>query len=146
MQNVIEREITIKASQEKIYEAIASPELVIKWFPESIEGNYEAGERPILNFGKHGKNQIYIVEAKPHDYFSYRWVPGANHFMGDVLKVPHTLVEFHIHKLENGSCKVVLTETGFADLPLEMAEECFKQNSGGWNFMLGRLENYFSNL
>ena len=143
MQNVIKREIIINATKERIYDAIATPEQVVLWFPETIEGNYKVGEQPIFGFGEHGRNQVYIVDAKPHDYFAYRWVPGANHYLGDVLNTPNTLVEFRIEELSDNSCKVILTESGFAELPKEIMEAAFDQNSGGWDFMLGRLANYF---
>lgn len=143
MQDIIQREITIKAPKERIYSAITDPELVVKWFPETLEGVYEVGARPIFGFGEHGRNQVYIEAAKPCDYFAYRWVPGSNHFLGDVLKVANTLVEFRIDQLANGECKVTLTESGFSTLPAEIAEKCFAQNSGGWDFMLGRLLKYF---
>lgn len=143
MQNEIRREITIKASQEKIYQAIADPKKVVQWFPETLEGKYEVGEQPIFGFGEHGKSQAYIAEAQPFHYFAYRWVPGANQYLGDVLSVPNTLVEFRIDEQGEGQCKVTLTETGFASLPPEIMEESFRQNSGGWDFMLGRLEKLF---
>jgi uncharacterized protein YndB with AHSA1/START domain len=143
MQNVIKREIIIEAPKEKIYDAIANPEKVVLWFPETLEGIYSVGEQPIFGFGEHGRNQVYIVDAKPHDYFAYRWVPGGNHFIGDVLSVQTTLVEFRIEELNDNSCKVILTESGFAELPAEIMEDSFKQNSGGWDFMLGRLVKYF---
>jgi uncharacterized protein YndB with AHSA1/START domain len=116
----------------------------VLWFPNTVEGNYSIGERPILGFGEHGRNQIYIVAAKPHEYFAYRWIPGSNHFIGDVLTMPNTLVEFRIVELSDGGCEVTLTESGFAKLPTEVAEESFKQNSGGWEYMLDRLEKYFA--
>lgn len=144
MQNTIQREITINASRERVYEAISSPEKVVLWFPETIEGSYTKGEQPIFGFGEHGKNQVCIVDAVPVEYFAFRWVPGGNHFIGDVLSVATTLVEFRISEERDGVCKVLLTETGFASLPEEIAESSFKQNSGGWDFMLGRLESYFS--
>ncbi len=142
MQDEIKREITIKASQKKIYEAIANPDLVVQWFPETLEGKYEVGEQPIFGFGEHGKNQVYVAEAKPHHYFAYRWVPGANHFRGDVLSVANTLVEFHIEEQPNNMCRVTLTESGFKNLPPEVFEESFKQNSKGWDFMLERLVKF----
>jgi uncharacterized protein YndB with AHSA1/START domain len=143
MQDVIKREIIINAAKERIYAAIADPEKVVLWFPKTIEGDYKVGERPIFGFGEHGRNQVYIVAAKPFEYFAYRWVPGANHFLGDVLTVPHTLVEFHIEELSNDSCKVILTESGFATLPNELMQAAFEQNSGGWDFMFDRLNNFF---
>ncbi|MHC9510712.1 SRPBCC family protein [Kangiella sp. M94] len=143
MQDKIEREIIINAPKERIYEAIADPKKVVQWFPETLEGSYQVGESPIFGFGEHGKNQVYIVDAKPHEYFAYRWVPGSNHFTGDVLSVPNTLVEFRISESGNG-CKVTLTETGFSKLPAEVAEESLKQNTGGWEFMLDRLQKLFA--
>ena len=142
MQNTIQREIIINASKERIYRAIATPEQVVLWFPETLDGDMAVGQQPILGFGEYGKNQIYIVQATPHDYFAYRWVPGANNFIGDVRSVPNTLVEFRIYEESSGSCKLVLTETGFAELPSEMMAAAFEQNSGGWDFMLGRLVTY----
>ncbi len=144
MQNSIQREITINASREQIYTAISNPEKVVLWFPETIEGRYEVGEQPVFGFGEHGKNQVYIVEARPVEYFAFRWVPGGNNFIGDVLGVATTLVEFRISEEQDGACKVSLTETGFASLPEEIADASFKQNSAGWDFMLGRLETYFT--
>ena len=143
MQDAINREITINASKERIYEAISNPERVIKWFPTTLEGDYSVGSQPIFGFGEHGRNQIYVVAARPYEYFAYRWVPGASHYLGDVLAVPNTLVEFNITELTDDACKVTLTESGFSSLPTELMEEAFNQNSGGWDFMLNRLESLF---
>ena len=143
MQNVIKREITINASKKKVYEAIADVNQIVKWFPDAVEGTLSPGERPIFDFGEYGKNQVYIVSAKPDEYFAYRWIPGSKHFIGDVLTKPNTLVEFSIVET-NGVTRVTLTETGFANLPIEVAEKNFSENSGGWEFMLGRLKEYFA--
>lgn len=144
MQNEIRREIEIKGSKEKIYDAIANAEKVTKWFPETLEGEYEVGQQPIFGFGEHGRNQVLVVAANPHDYFAFRWVPGAAHFLGDIKKVKSTLVEFRIVEVNKSSCMVILTESGFADLSADVREKSFQQNSGGWDFMLGRLQKYFS--
>jgi len=144
MQNSITREVIIKAAKEKVYDAIANPLKVVRWFPDEIEGTYAVGERPLSVFKEHNaKVSTYIVDAKPFEYFAYRWIPGGNEFTGDVMTVPNTLVEFTIQEIEDGTCKVVVTESGFAQLPAEMAEVSFKQNSGGWDYMLGRFEKYF---
>lgn len=142
MQDQIKREITIQANAERVYGAIADPEQVVLWFPETLEGSYAVGERPIFGFGDHGRNRIYVEAATPHSYFAYRWVPGANNHLGDVLTVPNTLVEFRIEDLGDGSCTLSLTESGFSSLPAEWMEAALKQNSGGWDFMLGRLRKH----
>jgi len=142
-QNTIKREISIQASQAQIFAAITDPEQLVKWFPDTVEGNLQPDNQAIFGFGEHGKNQVYVVACNPHDYFAYRWVP-ATHFLGDVLSVPNTLVEFHISEQSNGACHVTVTESGFADLPAATKESSFKQNSGGWDFMMDRLTQYMN--
>ncbi len=143
MQDTIERQINIKATKQQVYEAIADPSKITSWFPDGIEGSLDEGEQPILDFGEHGKTQILVVATKPHDYFAYRWVPGANHYIGDVEKTDTTLVEFKLAE-ENGATTLTVIESGFSKLPVELAEPSYKQNSGGWGYMLGRLEKEFS--
>jgi uncharacterized protein YndB with AHSA1/START domain len=144
MQDAIIREVVINADKETVYNAIANPEMVTKWFPDAIEGKYEKGGRPLFVFDGHGKAQMYVVDAKPHEYFAYQWIPGGSDFVGDVSTVPHTLVEFSISEVGDGTSKVVLSESGFASLPTEMAEKAFGMNSGGWDyFILDSFKKYF---
>lgn len=135
----IEKEIVINASPEIVFNSISTPENITKWFPIAIEGGLNVGDRPILDFGEHGKNQIYVESAKPHSYFAYRWIPGSQHFIGDVLTEPNTLVEFFIEPSENGS-KVTLRETGFELLSSDVRQQKLSDNNGGWDYMLNRLK------
>lgn len=143
MQNVIKKEIMIKAPKKRVYEAMTDVDQIVKWFPTAVEGKIEAGERPIFDFGEYGKNQVLIIAADPYEYFAYKWIPGSKHFVGDVLSKPHTLVEFRIVEAD-GVSTVTLTESGFADLPAELAEKALSDNTGGWEYMLGRLEKYLA--
>ncbi|HSW85637.1 MAG TPA: SRPBCC family protein [Candidatus Saccharimonadales bacterium] len=143
MQDKIERKITINATKEQVYAAISDPTKITSWFPDSIEGKLDEGDQPILSFGEQGKTKILVVATKPHDYFAYRWVPGANHYVGDVRDTKTTLVEFKITE-NNGVSTLTMTESGFSKLPAEMAKTSFKQNTDGWGFMLGRLEKNFT--
>jgi uncharacterized protein YndB with AHSA1/START domain len=145
MQDSIQREIIIKAPKERVYAAIADPAQIITWFPDSVDGGLAKGDKPFLHFGEHDKTQIYVVATQPHDYFAYRWVPGGNTFDGDIASVPTTLVEFRITEVD-GATTVTLTESGFASLPADIIEASFKQNSGGWDFMMGRLEKKFTEV
>jgi uncharacterized protein YndB with AHSA1/START domain len=137
MQDKIEREIIIKAPKKQVYEAIADPSKIISWFPDEIEGTLNEGDQPVLNFGGHGKTEILVVSTKPNYYFAYRWVPGASHFVGNVKDAKTTLVEFKLTEA-NGATTLKMVESGFSELPAEVAESSFNQNSGGWSHMLGR--------
>lgn len=142
MQDTIRREVSIKASKEKIYDAIANPEKVVLWFPDSVEGPYKKGEQPLFDFGEDGKDRVYIVDAVPCDYFAFRWVPGSRNFTGDVLSVKNTLVEFRIREDADGLCTVTMTESGFASLPAEIMDTSYRENAEGWTDMLDRLVRY----
>ena len=141
MQDTIIREITVKATKERVYKAITDPKEITSWFPDAIEGGtLEVGQRPIFIFTNEGhKAQTYIEAAKPFEYFAYRWVPGSAGIIGDVLAVPNTLVEFYIEEMTSGT-KVTVKESGFASLPAEVAQQSLNENSGGWEHMMNRLE------
>jgi uncharacterized protein YndB with AHSA1/START domain len=142
LKDTIERQITVRAPKERVFNAIADPTQIIKWFPDAVEGTLAIGERPIFDFGEYGKSQIYVEAVDPFDYFAYRWIPGSvtgyENFRGDVLTVPNTLVEFRLKETSDGTT-VTLTESGFASLPTEVYAAAFKDNNEGWDYMLGRL-------
>ena len=148
IQDSIEKEIVVRAPKERVYAALTTPEQFVKWFSIGVEGTFETGERPVVDFGEYGKFKIYVVAANPHDYFAYRCVPGSIYcpqgFEGDVLAEPNTLVEFTLEEVEGGT-KVHLKESGIASLPAEVIEQTLKGNSAGWDFMLGRLLGYLDN-
>ena len=148
IQDSIEKEIVVRAPKERVYAALTTPEQFVKWFSIGVDGTFETGERPIVDFGEYGKFKIYVVAANPHDYFAYRCVPGSVYcpqgFLGDVLAEPNTLVEFTLETVEGGT-KVNLKESGISSLPPEVIEETLKGNSAGWDFILGRLQGYLNN-
>lgn len=146
MQDAIVREITVKATKERVYHAITDPSEIIKWFPDSVEGGtLEVGQEPIFSFeGATHKRRIHVEAADPYTYFSYRWVPGpSGEGAGDVLSIPNTLVEFSIEEVAGGT-KVTLKESGFSSLPMGEAESSFKDNNGGWDYMVERLSTLLS--
>jgi len=148
IQDSIEKEIVVRAPKERVYAALTTPEQFVKWFSIGVEGKFETGERPIVDFGEYGKFKIYVVAANPHDYFAYRCVDCSIHspqgFDGDVLAEPNTLVEFTLESVEGGT-KLHLKESGIASLPAEVIEQTLQGQSEGWDFMLGRLLGYLNN-
>lgn len=144
IQDVIEKRVTINASQEAVFEAISDPQKIINWFPDAVEGSMNPGDDPVFDFGEYGKNKVHIVESKPHSYFSYRWVPGSKHFMGDVMTVANTLVEFFIESKDESTVEVIVKESGFLSLPEADREQRFQDNTGGWDYMAGRLVKLFA--
>lgn len=143
MQDRIERQITIRASQERVFNAIIDPKQIVAWFPDTVEGDLKEGEQSVFGFGEEwGSSSVYVVKVQPYDYFAYRWVQTLGKgFVGDVLTKPNTLVEFHL-KEEKGTTTVTVTETGFAGLPEEVAKKKFADNSAGWDHIVSLLQKY----
>jgi uncharacterized protein YndB with AHSA1/START domain len=139
MQDVITKEISVKAPKERVYQAITDPKQIVKWFPDKIEGTLEVGQQSVVTFDGYGKSSLLVVAANPFDYFAYRWIPGGANIIDDLTTVQTTLVEFHLTE-QNGETKVVLTESGFAALPADVAAQSFSDNSGGWDQMMSRLK------
>ena len=146
MQDVIIREITVNATQERVYKAITDLSEITKWFPEAVEGgSLEPGEEPVFIFRDgQSRRKVIIQEANPFGYFAFRWAPGPDGLSEKhVLDLPNTLVEFHIEPSNSGT-KVTVKESGFASLPTDYAEISLDQNSGGWTFMTDRLEKFLN--
>ncbi len=141
--NTVEQEIIIRAPRTQVYAAIADPAKVVRWFPDSMEGDYTAGHQATFDFGEYGKVSIYVEAAQPESYFAYRWVSGSHFapsgYVGDVLTHPHTLVEFHLEEIAEGT-RVKLVESGFASLPELYRAKNHEDNTGGWSYMLARLK------
>jgi len=147
IQDSIEKVIVVRATKERVYAALTTPEQLAKWFPDGVEGKIETGERPVFDFGEYGKLRMFVVAANPYDYFAYRCVDGSLYspqgFLGDVLAEPNTLVEFTLETVAEGT-RVHLKESGFASLPAEVIQQSIEGNDAGWDFMLGRLETYLN--
>lgn len=145
--DTITRELTLNAPQERVYEAISTPKGIESWFAQGVEGDMSVGDQPIFDEGEYGKFRIAVVAANPHSHFAYRWVSGSEFefrgFIEDPLQHPNTLVEFFLEACDEGT-KLKVVESGFASLPELYREKNVKDNTGGWEHMLGNLEKYIT--
>ena len=143
MQDTIERQITIRASKERVFNAIADPAQIVAWFPKTVQGEIKEGQQPIFGFGEWGNCSVYVVKIQPYDYFACRWAPtdDPKGFVGDVLAQPNTLIEFHLTE-EAGATIVKVTETGFASLPQKALQKKFTENAAGWEQCLDSLREF----
>ena len=60
---------------------------------------------------------------------------------GLLKKETPTLVEFRLEKTHTGTL-LVLTESGFENLPGDRRMEAFRQNDGGWTEQMKNIETY----
>lgn len=147
-QDRVEREIVIRGAIERVFAALTDPALFPTWGPERVEGTIAVGERPVLDFGPGGKCAVHVVALEAPRYFAYRWAQGATDpavLLGDPLKAPNTLVEFHLETIDGGT-RVRVVESGIAALPVPpgIDVDTARENMGkGWELMIGGLARSF---
>jgi uncharacterized protein YndB with AHSA1/START domain len=144
----IVKETVVRAPMEKVYEALAKPEQFVRWWPDCsiVKGTLKQGEVTIVDFGPcGGKCAVFVVEARPHNYFAYRWVLGPeNPLVGedDPRNHPNTLVEYRL-ELVGKDTRVRVVESGFASLPPEQLARCNDHINEGWPIIIGMLAAFF---
>jgi uncharacterized protein YndB with AHSA1/START domain len=144
----IEREFSIDASPEVVFEVISSPAHIREWWQaeSTIEpvpgadsevwwGDRTAGAQVI---------PITVVDAEPPRLFSFRWTHPA----GEVATVGNSLlVTFEL--VPSGTSTLVrLTEDGFREMGWEAAvlEERYKEHAAGWDMAFEGLRGYLTQL
>ena len=135
MQDKIEKTLTLKAPQARVWEALTNHTQFGEWFKVQFDGPFVEGKA--LN-GKitypgyeHMEMQVIPRKIQPQSYFSYTWCPYSDNKPEG--KDRETLVEFKLKTLDEGT-HLTIIESGFAALPADARrEEAFRMNTNGWN-------------
>jgi len=140
MQDVIEQEIIINASLERVWDLVAEPGW---WVPTeaAVPADRTAGSTTVRTSEKYGSFPVEVVEMKPRTYAAFRW---ASQFPNTELVPGHsTLVEFFVSEADGGDEVLVkVRESGFAslDAPEEIRQAGVRDNTEGWQMELGDLK------
>jgi len=131
----IERDITINAPVERVWELITQPEHVGRWFGDAgAEIDLRPGGAMSLSWADHGTVHGRVERVEPMTLFSYRW---------EVASAGTTLVEFTLAASGDGT-RLHVTESGFD--ALEGTEEkrraLYDDHVGGWDVELGHLAEH----
>lgn len=153
----IEKKVTLRASRERVWEAISDSRQFATWFGLQVDAPFVAGARVDARIGQTqvddeiarfqashvGKPCVLLIETiEPMRLFSFRWHPGADADPNDPDAVT-TLVTFELADAEEG---VLLTicETGFDRLPAAQRAKAFANNEGGWQAQAGLIAKYLA--
>lgn len=135
MTSTIERELVVGAPIGRVWEAVTSPAELRRWFGDVAELDLRPGGRGRFGWTEFGDEIEFVVETvEPPHLFSYRWSAAAN---ATFDRERSTLVTFRLADL-GGSTRITLTETGFDELPPELAGT-FDENCDGWTHELADL-------
>jgi uncharacterized protein YndB with AHSA1/START domain len=145
----IEREISIDATPEVVYEVISSPEHLREWWPDEAELESVPGGTGRITFGDSASpdaisETLAVVEADPPRRFSFRWIPDEGEPASSTKAL---LVTFDLVPSGDGTL-LRFTETGFREKGWEAAvlEEQYHEHVAGWDHFLPRLVSYVARL
>jgi uncharacterized protein YndB with AHSA1/START domain len=151
MENRIEKRIELKAPVSRIWRALTDHREFGDWFRVKLDGPFVPGQisRGQMTYPgyEHVKWEAVVQKMEPERLFSFTW-PHPKSFEKkdtppDYSKEPSTLVEFRLEKTANGTL-LLLTESGFENIPSDRRLEAFRRNDGGWTEQLKNIEGYLA--
>jgi uncharacterized protein YndB with AHSA1/START domain len=132
----IERELSIDATPEVVYEVVSSAEHLREWWPDDAELDPVPGGTGRIVFGDPASpdakvENLTVVEADPPRRFAFRWVYEEGNSL---------LVTMDIVASGEGTL-LRFKETGFRERGWEAAvlEQAYADHVRGWDHFLPRL-------
>jgi uncharacterized protein YndB with AHSA1/START domain len=144
MSDAIEREITIAAPVERVWELITRPEHVGTWFGDAgAEIDLRPGGEITLRWEEYGSVHARIERVEPMTLFSYRWAPFKDPGGDEPAAGNSTLIEFMLSETGEGT-RLRVVESGFSalDTTPERQQELRQGNVDGWAVELGHLAEH----
>lgn len=145
MTNRIEKRIDLKAPVARVWRALTDYREFGEWFRVKLDGPFVPGEvsRGHITYPgyEHYKWEATVQRMEPERLFSFTWHPYAVDPQTDYSKETPTLVEFRLEKTATGTLLVV-TESGFENIPAERRLEAFRMNDGGWAEQMNNIESH----
>ena len=134
---LVEKRVEFDADIDRVWDAIANPESIVKWFPDEVNvDEFAVGQRGTLVWNTTecaGPYEFEIVELVERERVVWRWGRDANKTLEDT---PTTVAEFNLREREGGGTVLHLRESGF------VSEEDRQGNDGGWDNELAELAEY----
>jgi uncharacterized protein YndB with AHSA1/START domain len=144
-ENRIEKKIELKAPVSQVWRALTDYREFGEWFRVKLDGPFVLGKTSTGHITwpgyEHLKWEAVVQDMEPEQYFSYTWHPYAVDPNVDYSTETPTLVEFRLEKTATGTLLMV-TESGFEDVPSERRLEAFRKNEGGWEQQMKNIDTY----
>jgi uncharacterized protein YndB with AHSA1/START domain len=145
MTDRIEKRIELKAPVARVWRALTDYREFGEWFRVRIEGPFVPGEvsRGHITYPgyEHLQWEAVVQAMEPERLFSFTWHPYAIDPKVDYSTEPQTLVEFRLEKSAKGTLLMV-TESGFDNIPAGRRPEAFRMNEGGWTEQMKNIERH----
>ena len=154
----IEKQVLLRASRERVWNALTDVREFEKWFGVRFDRPFAPGARmrgvlvgttvdaEVARAQRQHAAvpfEITVDRIEPERLFSFRWHPFAVDQNVDYSKEPTTLVEFVLENAPDGVLLIV-SESGFDRIPLERRANAFKSNDSGWAMQLELIAKYLA--
>jgi uncharacterized protein YndB with AHSA1/START domain len=149
MNDRIEKRIELKAPVSRVWRALTDYREFGEWFRVKLDGPFVPGQisRGQMTYPgyEHVRWEATVQKMEAERLFSFTWphpksIEKAD-YSADCSNEPTTLVEFRLEKTASGTL-LVLTESGFDQLPADRRLEAFRRNEGGWTAQMKNIEKY----
>jgi uncharacterized protein YndB with AHSA1/START domain len=149
MNDRIEKRMELKAPVSRVWRALTDYREFGQWFGVKLDGPFLPGKvsrGQITHPGyEHVKWEAVVEKMEPEQLFSFTWPHPKSLDKVDIpvdySQEPKTLVEFRLQKTATGTLLLV-TESGFDQLPGDRRLEAFRRNEGGWTQQMKNIENH----
>ena len=136
----IDRTIEIRATPDRVWRALTSPQELSAWFQVTIEGSIAPANEVWMQH-QNQRFRVQFVEMTPPHRFVWHWHPGAVDPDVDYSLEPRTTVTFTLEPSAHGTLLTV-SETGFDEISLARRAKVYGDNSQGWAEVLTWLQKY----
>lgn len=138
MDDLIEREISINASLDRVWDLVTEPGW---WVPADAPAPADRtpGSQSVRESEKWGRFPVEVVTMDPRTYAAFRW---ASQFPGqDLAEGRTTLIEFFV-AAEADAVTVKVRESGFSvlDASEDVRQAGLAGNADGWRMELAGLK------
>lgn len=143
----IEKCIDLESPVSRVWRALTEFEEFGAWFGVKLEGPFVPGQilrgRVTHPGYEHVVWEAVVQKMEPEKLFSFTWHPYAVDPDADYSAEPPTLVEFRLERTKGGT-KLVLTESGFDQLPAGRRLEAFRMHESGWSEQMKNIERHLT--
>jgi uncharacterized protein YndB with AHSA1/START domain len=140
-ENTIDRTLTLKASLDKAWDAVATPEGFAGWFTCRVEGEWTQGNAVKLHWPSGSVTEIRLDRIEPKSVFAYKWHPGGYSALITEHESELTTVTMALKEIAGGT-ELHLTESGFENIPDERRLEALGMNTEGWVEEMENIRKY----
>ena len=148
MQDMIEREIYLNSSIEKVWNAITNHKEYGEWFLAEFSKPFVLGEtiacRSLYPGHEHLTWEQKIIEMEPMSRFSILWPAYYGDNVDRDAREDPWLTVTYLLEAQGDKTRLILRETGFAQLPPDYAPIALRMNESGWDEQMINIESYLA--